>query len=214
MKKLLLTLFLLVTSIVSMSAQSYISYVRAEHEDMISDLNGAGGVLVISKRADLVFTVDNASHPVVTPKGKREDGMYVYEIVVAKEDNPTPKIEVSKRGDVDRVSFAVTTRKDFFLAFLVDEVAKPIRFEDHKQANDIIANDKMAAVEITSTISDLVVDCPKELEAKMTSKAKDAGVRETEIIIPLANYNRYRDAVELLAKDIERMTDEVEKVAS
>ena len=117
MKKLLLTLFLLVTSIVSMSAQSYISYVRAEHEDMISDLNGAGGVLVISKRADLVFTVDNASHPVVTPKGKREDGMYVYEIVVAKEDNPTPKIEVSKRGDVDRVSFAVTTRKDFFLAF-------------------------------------------------------------------------------------------------
>lgn len=214
MKKLLLTLFLLVTSIVSMSAQSYISYVRAEHEDMISDLNGAGGVLVISKRADLVFTVDNASHPVVTPKGKREDGMYVYEIVVAKEDNPTPKIEVSKRGDVDRVSFAVTTRKDFFLAFLVDEVAKPIRFEDHKQANDIIANDKMAAVEITSTISDLVVDCPKELEAKMTSKAKDAGVRETEIIIPLANYNRYRDAVELLAKDIERMTDEVEKEAS
>ena len=211
MKKLLSIIFLLVASIASMSAQSYISYVRVEDEDMIADLNGAGGVLVLSKRGDLVFTVDNASRPVVTPKGKRDDGMYVYEIVVAKDDNPTPKIEVSKRGDVDRVSFAVTTRKDFFLAYMVDEVAKPIRFEDHKQANDIIANDKMAAVEITSAIADLVVECPKELDAKITTKTKDAGVRETEVVIPLANYRRYRDAVEQLTKDIERMTDEVEK---
>ena len=164
MKKLLSILFLLVASIASMSAQSYISYSRAENDDMIADLNGAGGVLVLSKRGDLVFSVDNASHPVITPKGKRDDGLYVYEIVVAKEDNPTPKIEVSKRGDVDRVSFAVTTRKDFFLAFMVAEVSKPIRFEDHKQANDIIANDKMAAVEITSAIADLVVECPKELD--------------------------------------------------
>ena len=92
MKKLLSIIFLLVASIASMSAQSYISYVRVEDEDMIADLNGAGGVLVLSKRGDLVFTVDNASRPVVTPKGKRDDGMYVYEIVVAKDDNPTPKI--------------------------------------------------------------------------------------------------------------------------
>lgn len=214
MKKLLLITFLLVASIASMSAQSYISYARAEEEDVIADLNGAGGVLVLSKRGDLVFAVDNASHPVITPKGKRDDGLYAYEIVVAKEDNPTPKIEVSKRGDVDRVSFAITTRKDFFLAFMVGEVAKPIRFEDHKQANDIIANDKMAAVEITSAISDLVVDCPKELEAKITTKTKDAGVKETEIVIPLANYHRYRDAVERLSKEVESMTDEVEKAAS
>ena len=42
---------------------------------MIADLNGAGGVLVISKRGDLVFSVDNASRPVITPKGKRADGL-------------------------------------------------------------------------------------------------------------------------------------------
>ena len=57
MKKLLSIIFLLVASIASMSAQSYISYVRVEDEDMIADLNGAGGVLVLSKRGDLVFTM-------------------------------------------------------------------------------------------------------------------------------------------------------------
>lgn len=210
MQKFLLSLLLVLAGTISAVAQSYISYTRMESEDGFGDLGGAGGVMVLSKRSDLVITVDNAQHPIVTPRGKRADGLYAYEVVVKKDDNPTPKIEVSKRGDIDRTSFAVTTKKDYFLAYLIDEVQKPIRFEDHKQANDMITDKNSAVVEITTAITDLIIECPGELNAKVKTQQKGGSVIETEIIIPLANCKQYKEQVEQLQKKVELMTKELE----
>lgn len=210
MKRFLLSLFVILAGAISAVAQSYISYARMESEDGLADLKGAGGVMVLSKRADLVITVGNAKNPVITPRGKRDDGLYVYEVVVDKNDNPIPKIEVSKRGDIDRATFAVTTKKDFFIAYLIDEVQKPIRFEDHKQSNDMIADKNLAVVEITTAITDLVIDCPGELGAKVKTTRRDGSVIETEIVIPIANCKKYKDSVEQLQKKVEQMTNELE----
>lgn len=187
--KRLLGILLLILCVQGLAAQDYISASPSEENDRIGDLNGAGGVLVLSKRSDLVISVTNARRAVVTPKGQRSDGLYEYEVVVSRQETTEPKVEVNRRGDVYKTDFVVKTRADLFRAYLIEEVAKPIRMEDQTRQNDAVLNASLAAVEFSTTISDLQVDCPKLVAAgaKITkgNRAADKSIFITTVTIPL-----------------------------
>ena len=192
MKRLLvgwivLNMMMIVAPLGMMAQSSFMSYSENKEEGCIEDLDGAGGVRILSKRSDLVVTVNNAPSAKITPKGKRADGYYVYDVVVNRSDTKTPKIEINKRGDIDKIDFVVNTKADFFLAFVVNEVEKPIRCEDQTKANDVITNAKLAELEINSPIEDLQIDCPKELGATITSskKSTDKSITITTITFPV-----------------------------
>lgn len=193
---LLLTLF----SVMSAIAQSdYISYSPAEEEDRIGDLDGNFGILIVSKLSDLVITVTNADKYNVTPSGERKDKMFVYEVIIDKNSNKESKIEVSRRGDVYRTNFVAKLRPNFFRAYLIEEVQRPIRMENQSVANDAVLNANMAEVEFTTTIPDLKVICSENLNAKVSSKQKsdDKTVIITTVSIPI---KVLEDARELEAK--------------
>lgn len=187
MKHLICILFALMFGL-DMSAQSsYMSYSESKDEACIANLDGWGGVLILSRMNNLVVTVNNARAPRITPKGKRADGMYVYEVAVDRKDTKEPKVEINKRGDVDKIDFVVTTKADFFRAYIIEEVAKPIRMEDQTKSNDVITDERLSEVEITSPIADLQIQCPKELNATVTSskKAGDKTITITSIKFPV-----------------------------
>lgn len=186
MKKLLM--MVLAFACQSLSAQSiYMSCSEAKDKDEIASLEGGGGALILSRRNDLVVTVGNAPTAKVTPKGRRADGYYGYEVVVAASDTKTPKVEVNKRGDVDKIDFVVNVRPDFLRAYVVEEVEKPIRMEDQTKANDVITDATHAQVEVTSSIADLQFDCPKDLGCVVAQapKAGDKSVTVTTITFPV-----------------------------
>jgi len=183
----LLGLFLMA---IPMLAQSkYVSYTPVETEDRIADLGGKGGVLILSKRNDLVVSVTNARSAVVTPKGKRSDGLFEYIVAVSKDETPNPKMEVSRRGDINRTKFVAKIRPNFLRAYLIDEVEKPIMIEDQSSGNDAILDASLAEVELISTISDLKVVCDKSLGATISTSRKksDNSVIVTSVKIPVAS---------------------------
>ena len=166
-----------------------IFYTRMEEKDCFGDLSGKGGVLILSEHNDLVITVTNARHPSVSLKGKQPDGYYAYEVVVDREETKEPKIEVSRRGDIFTVSFVAKTQSDLFLAYLVKSVQNPIEMQDLSRPNDAILDAKLAAVEITSSIADLQVDCPEALGAtvKRETKETDNSLVVITVTLPIAN---------------------------
>ena len=172
-----------------MAQSAYISSSPCDKENTIGDLDGAGGVLVLSQRGDLVITVVNATRARISAPERRKDGLYEYEVVVDRSDNPQPKIEVNRRGDVNKTDFTVLTKPDFFYAYLISEVQKPIRMENQTAPNDGIMDAKLAQVEFQTTISDLQIDC-KELEVRgakkeTTRKKGDNSIIVTTLTIPI-----------------------------
>lgn len=141
-------------------------------EDCIATLSGKGGVLLLSELNDLVITINNAKSPIVTPKGKRPDGLYAYEIMIDLKDNKTPKIEVNRRGEIYKTDFVVSLKPDFMKAYTIGYVKNPIRMENQTKGNNAILDQKLAEVEITSTIKNLQVSVPDKLNAKVTHEAK------------------------------------------
>lgn len=222
MKRLLvgwivLNMMMIVAPLGMMAQSSFMSYSENKEEGCIEDLDGAGGVRILSKRSDLVVTVNNAPSAKITPKGKRADGYYVYDVVVNRSDTKTPKIEINKRGDIDKIDFVVNTKADFFLAFVVNEVEKPIRCEDQTKANDVITNAKLAELEINSPIEDLQIDCPKELGATITSskKSTDKSITITTITFPVEQIVSTKKRLSTLQAELnaidERIKQEFEK---
>lgn len=188
--KRILWLWVIMMVCLTASAQSaYISYSTYSKADRIGDLNGAGGVLVLSKRSDLVITVVNDATARVSAASMHADGYYEYEVVVDRNKTTEPKIEVNRRGDIDRLDWVVITKPDFFRAYLIEETQKPIRMEDQTAPNDAILDGTLAAIEFQTTIPDLVVECPELLSRGATvsheQKKGDSSIRITRVTIPI-----------------------------
>ena len=184
MKRLFWILAVLVIPLTGMAQSQYISCSPCTQEDCLGDLDGDGGVLILSKRSDLVITVVNDPTARVSAAIKRDDGFYKYEVVVSRAKTTEPKIEVSRRGDVDRLDWVVITKKDFFRAYLVEETQKPIRMENQTAANDAILDASLAQVEFQTTIPDLIVEC-KELVNRGATIKTDKKKGDNSIVITL-----------------------------
>jgi len=193
LRKIYRLLFIIITLFcypLSNFAQSdYVSCVPSEDNDCIGDIDGKGGVLIIANRSDLVINVTNASQVVITPKGKRSDGKYAYEVVVDMKETVNPKIEVHRRGDINKADFVTTLKPNIFKAYEVVEVQKPIRMENQTKPNDVILDAKLAEVEITSVVPNLKVVCSDYLGATISQKQdnSDKNLQITSIIIPIEN---------------------------
>jgi hypothetical protein len=201
MKQYLKTIILLAVMTfavyVRATAQSaYISSSPYDKENTIGDLNGAGGVLVLSQRNDLVITVVNASRARISAPERRKDGLYEYEIVVDPSETREPKIEVNRRGDVNKTDFTVLTKPDFFYAYLISEVQKPIRLENQTAPNDGIMDAKLAQVEFHTTIGNMKIECEELLKrgAKMEAirKKGDNSILIHQLTIPVQIFNDAR----------------------
>lgn len=188
MKRLVWLLLVYLFSMAANAQEQFISDRRFDEADRFENLNKAGGILVLSQHSDLVITVTNAKHPKITPKGKGVSGYYEYEVVVDRDETPTPKIQVNRRGDVRRTSFVVVTKSDYFMAYLIEEVAKKIGQESVQSATDAILDASLAEVELTSAIDGLQVECAPALKANITRKRQttDHNISIISVKIPVS----------------------------
>ncbi len=212
MKRTILLLSLLCTVMLSVNAQSqFMSFSPMGVEDRHnSQLNGNGGVLVLSEISDLVITVVQAPNTAVERSmEKNRNGYYEYTLDVDIKTIPNAKIEVAKRGDVNRTSFTVSLRPNYLRAYVVEEVSQPIVLENQTAGNDAKLDATKAAVEISSTLASLKVEYDEALGATLTKtrKANDASVSVYTLSIPIANLNAARDNL----TSIRNQHDELEK---
>lgn len=129
MKKIILLLLLFVGYGTALAQTAYISFRSYPQEDKNEQLLDAGGILILSKRSDLAITLTNVDRPIIRPNGIRPDGYYEYEVIVDAEETSTPKIEVSKRGNVYKVDFVVRLKPNYFRAYLIEEVENPFAWK-------------------------------------------------------------------------------------
>lgn len=188
MRRIVWSLLVCLFAIATNAQEQFISDSRFEEADRFGNLQGAGGILVLSQHSDLVITVTNAKQPQIRPLGKGVSGYYEYEVVVDRNETPTPKIQVNRRGDVRRTSFVVVTKANLFLAYLIEEVAKKIGQESVQSATDAVLDATLAEVELTSAIEDLKVECPPTLKATVTRRrqATDQNINIISVKIPVA----------------------------
>lgn len=203
MKRTILLLGLLCSVWLTAGAQSqFISYSPMGIEDrQNSQLNGNGGVLVLSEISDLVITVVQAPEtPVERSMEKNSEGRYEYTLEVDGKMIPNAKIEVAKRGDVNRTSFTVDIRPNYLRAYLVEEVSKPIILENQTAGNDAKLDATKAEIEISSALNALDVRYDNALGAVLTktTKANDASINVYTLEIPIANITKVKDNLQVL----------------
>ena len=198
------------------NAQSdFISSSPVNEEDCIADLQGKGGIMLLSDLGDLVITIGNAKAPQITPKGKRSDGLYVYEIVIDLKDNKTPKVEVNRRGEIYKTDFVVSLRPDLMRAYKVEYVKRPIRTENQTQGNDAILDEKLAEVEISTAIKNLQVRVSAKLNATITRSVKktDSSINITSIVIPWEAIKGAKEELQRLRKEHDDLFSYIEQNA-
>ena len=108
-------MMLLICSL-AMAQSQYISYREYIDKDRKADLLGASGILIYSQQGDLIITLTNVKKPMIQKNGKGEDGLYEYEIIIEPDETRQPKLEITKRGGVDRQSFIAKIKPDFYKA--------------------------------------------------------------------------------------------------
>lgn len=221
MKKLVFLFLLFAFHGAFVFAQSqYISYKSLKQENREAQLLDMGGILIYSKRGDLVITLTNVKQPIVKRNGVNDEGLYEYEILVdPSTDTNQPKLEISKRGDVNRTTIMVSLKPNFYQVYLVEEVEKPIRLEDQTRAQDVILDEKLAEIEIETPLSDLQVVLSDSLGAKMETKPKenDHSVFVTTIKIPVARLKNVETRLEEARKRRDdlynKLLDETSKIS-
>lgn len=214
MKKLLLLFFFLSVVCAATQAQSkYISQSPMGQEDRKTDLEGDGGVLLLSKQSDLVISVVNAPGAKQERRGVGKSGMYEYVVIVDLKETRQPKLEVSRRGDVNHVTFTVDLRPNILRAYLIDEAEKPIALEEQTAGNDAILDATLAEVEIASAVNGLIVNCNPALGASITQKKKksDETITIFSIKIPIANITNVQDNIASMRKSLEELSSKKNK---
>lgn len=171
-------------------AQSkYVSYSPMGTEDRATASPTDCGVLLFSQHADLVITLTNTKEYSITRLGKRQSGYYEYEVTVNPESTSNPTFEIGRRGDVNFTKLTMTLRKGVLRAYLIEEVGTPIFMESQNKGNDVVTDEHLAEVEISTSVSGLQVMVHPDLHATVTTKEKsaDASVKVTTIRIPVDN---------------------------
>lgn len=178
---------------------------RYPEGDCFEMLDGNRGVLILSKHNDLVVSIANHARPFsVDMRGRDLEGNYRYYVVIDAEDTRQPKLEVSRRGIPYKASLLVSLKNpDYLQAYRLEEVSTPIRYEDQTEANDVHFNAEEAALEFTSTLQTLQVQCAPELQARITGgkSEADASLTVVEVVIPLAPLNEARERLERVARE-------------
>jgi len=203
MKRLFLAFWLLLLPIIGWAQSKYISYSPMGQEDRATANPTECGVLLLSQHADLVITLTNTKDYSITRLGKRQLGYYEYEVLINMASTPNPTLEIGRRGDVNFTKFTMTLRKGVLRAYLIEEVGTPIFMESQNKGNDIVPNEKLAEVEVSSTIAGLKVNVHPDLQASVTTKDKlgDASIKITTIQIPIANIRQPQEHLAQLERE-------------
>lgn len=213
--KHILSLLLLLAVTLSAGAQSkYISSTRlSEENDRECEIIGKGGILLVSNISNLVASVSNAASYDFVPKGINSAGKYEYEVIVDRKVQTTPKVYVSKRGDINFTSITEEVSSGWLKAYSVEEVSTPIECIDQTSGNDAITDKTLAAVEITSTLQNLRTDCSPLLGAKIETarKSSDQSILVTTIIFPIQKVKDARAQVEKIKADIDALDAKAKK---
>lgn len=214
MKRLLCILLAVLAMGQARAQEEYISNSRDAASDQFADLEGRKGVLVLSAHSSLILRVTNASLPVeeVRPGGKRPDGLYEYKLILAADDTREAKVEVSRMGDVYTTEFIATLKPDFLVAYRIEEIEQPIRYEDQTRGNDARLNAAEAELEISTTIKGLTVKCSDKLGATVTSAPSkaDPNVSVISVVLPVATLQAARDEAGAARKEYARLTALIE----
>ncbi len=189
MRKLILVLLAICVTM-SISAQGdYISNSRYDAADCFGDIEDKGGILLLSKRNDLVITVSDKDAEIKLGK-QTSDMLYTYEIVVNIKNDV--KVEVSHRGEVFSTEFVVNKKymkENVFLAYMIEDVERPIQQNEQSKQTKVVFDQTLSAVEIISSIEDLQVDCPELLDRgaqlEVDNKISEKGTIVTTLTIPL-----------------------------
>lgn len=189
MKRLFFALLLLLLPVVGWAQSKYISYSPMGQEDRATANPNECGLLLLSQHADLVITLTNTKDYSIKRLDKQPSGYYGYEVIVNMESTPNPTLEIGRRGDVNFTRLTVTLRKGVLRAYVIEEVGTPIYMESQNKGNDIVTDEKLAEVEINSSIAGLNIKVNPNLHATVTTKDKlgDASIKITSILIPIAN---------------------------
>ncbi|WP_455667381.1 hypothetical protein [Phocaeicola sp.] len=187
--RLIIWILLTISAILPASAQSYISNNRDVNADRMENLDGNNGILILSKHNDLVISTTNTAHEVnVKPYGLNADGLYEYCVIINAADTRTPKIEISRRGSVYKTEIVQSVKPNYLIAYRIEEVANPIHMDEQTKGNDAILDATAAALEFTTTIKNLKVECSPQLQAKISSHVSsyDKNIIITTVVIPIA----------------------------
>ena len=200
MRRIFAMFTLCLVAIVSWAQSQYVSCERTEEQDRIDDA-GRSGILVISKRSDLVVTVLNSDKAKSKLLGCDRSNNYLYEIIVDPNECKIPKIEVSKRGDINRSRFTVNLKPSVLQAYSVVEVEKPIALDEQNFYEPILSMDS-TAVEFVSSYSDLQCRVSPDLHASVirTKKQNDDKVYVTLVTIPMASIRIVKDQIKMLSE--------------
>lgn len=178
-------------------------------DDCFESLDGNRGVLILSKHKDLIISVTNKAYPVsVDLRGKNEEGWYRYYVIIDARDTKKPKLEVGRMGSPYRSSQLVTLKNpDFLVAYRLEEVDNPIRYDEQTEVNDVHFNATEAALEFTSTLKSLQVKCPPDLGARVNSQVnpQDTSLLLVEVIIPLERLDEARTNVTKLQNRLDEL---------
>ncbi|WP_229098892.1 hypothetical protein [Bacteroides finegoldii] len=212
--KQLICFLLMIWAVSPLWAQSeYISKSRKMEDDRFEDLDGNGGVLLLSKRNDLIISVTNSKKKAsIRPNGERPDGYYEFWVIIDPKETRTPKIEISRRGSVYKTELIQAITADYLIAYCIEEVLNPIREEDQTRANDVHLNATEAKLEFTTTIKNLQVECLPDLEAKISSKVSpsDPNINIVTVIIPIASLTNAKKAIEDAEKERIEVTRKID----
>ncbi len=214
MKKLLLTLLAMFAVLATNAQSAYISNSRAEDMDCFEALDGHYGLLLVSSNKNLMVNSPTASKgfELIRPMGKNAEGLYEYKIKFSPDNSNQQKVEVNRMSDVYKTEFVATLKPDFYVAYRIEEVAAPIRYEDQTQSNDLIPDASKAALEFTTTINDLTIKCDSRLKATMTTeKSKaDATVNIITVTFPITELQTAKDAFNAAKAEYDRLTELIE----
>lgn len=203
MKRLILYIVAAMALLPAAAQNNTISSSRHSEADRIEKLDGDRGLLLLSMKNDLIVTVVNAKDYRVEPSATATNGYYEYRVVIANTETDTPKLTVSHRGDPVNTDIVQKLKPDYMVAYRIEDVTNPIRMEDQTKANDAILDAKLCEVELTTTIQDLKVNCPQQLNAKITSRKKtgDNTVNIISVVIPVETITGARQEAEKTQAD-------------
>lgn len=212
---ILLTLLAAMLTALPAAAQTErITCSRDINADRFESLDGGYGLLIISPHKDLVINVVSSSErPTIRQNGRNERGDYEYYVIMSPTDTHRPKVEVSRRGSIDKTDFVQALKPDFMIAYRVEGVANPIIKDEQTTATDVHFNATEAELEFSTTIANLQVACSPKLGAKITrqtSKA-DNNVTITSVIVPLAVLQKVRKDMEALAEEHTALDNKVKQ---
>lgn len=216
MKRMILTALAVILTLGAMAQSQYLSADRYTKGDRAAQLDGLAGILILSQHSDLVITVRNASGAAITPRGMGKSGYYEYEVVVDRQQQANPKIELNRRGNIIKTDFTSSPKANYFVAYLLSEPEVPVEIIDQSTANNSTLSREWTELEINSTFPDLKVEYSDLLQAQVTTRQKenDNSIYITTLRIPVKVFAEVENKMKKLESEFKaldkKLTEDVD----